>query len=521
MSYVLQRLTNQELIHATTDMSLTSAFLEHYVEYLSAPGVLLTLFLVTSPLLYSVYSSSHLTHPGTQQASPIPGCRRFGLPAGQSNLKDQFDQPTPNRTARVKALFTYPIKSCRGVELPASELDSTGLKYDRMFTFAQLHSKQASQGTVGEPSSDWQHEWRFITARELPRLALVKTELWVPDLRKPAPTQPAGHARHISDESLAGDRVRSRSRKGTVVLESAGIDADRRRRQSVPFIASDWRSNGGCLVISFPFEPDFNPLGLRTETVTIKVPLAPTLERAEAKRYTSEDVTVWKDCPQAMNVTNEIPARDLEKLRYFFGVSKPLGLFRKDESHLRPVTRNLSDDLADGRFEIGFADSYSAHVLNLASVRALDRCLPDDASMKNRLDARRFRANIYLEGPHAFEEDHWKRAAFGRCIESRLDFAGERGRSSAPYNDQMKPGKAEFLFGCGTSRCTLPNVDPHTGIKDKSEPYKTLMRTRKTITAEPKAAFLGMQILPLLEHGIVSVGDEVEVLEGEPKPQSL
>lgn len=496
-------------------MSVTSAFLEHYIEYLSAPGVLLTLLLVATPLLYSIYNSSLLDSPSAQQASPIPGCRRFGLPAGQSNLKNQYDQSKPDRAARIKALFTYPIKSCKGIELPASEVDSTGLKYDRMFTFAMLHSKQAPPGTASEPTSDWQHEWRFITARELPRLALVKTELWVPDLRKPAPTPSPGHVRHISDDTPLGDRVRSRSRKGTVVLESAGIDADRDRRQSVPFIATDWRSNGGCLVISFPFEPDFNPLGLRTETVTIKVPLAPTLERAEAKGYTSEDVTVWKDCPQAMNITNEIPPPDLEKLRYFLGVGKPLGLFRKDESHLRPVTRSLPEDLADGRFEIGFADSYSAHILNVASVRALDASLPDDASMKHRLDARRFRANIYIEGPAAFEEDGWKRAAFGRCIQPRVDFSGERGRSSmsAAYGDRTTPSKAEFLFGCGTSRCTLPNVDPDTGIKDKNEPYKTLMRTRKTIPSEPKGAFLGMQILPLLEYGIISVGDEVEVLE--------
>jgi uncharacterized protein YcbX len=496
-------------------MSVTSAFVEHYIEYLSAPGVLLTLLLVATPLVYNVYNSSHSPSPGKQRASPIPGCRRFGLHNGRSNLKDQYDQAKPNRTARIQALFTYPIKSCHGIELPASEVDSTGLKYDRMFTFAQLHSKQAPPGTASEPSSDWQHEWRFITARELPRLALIKTELWVPDLRKPAPTQPTGHVRHISDDTPLGDRVRSRSRKGTVVLESAGIDADRERRQSVPFAATDWRSNGGCLVITFPFEPDVNPLGLRTETVTIKVPLAPTLERAEAKGYTSEDVTVWKDCPQAMNITNEIPAPDLEKLKHFLGVSKPLGLFRKDESHLRPVTRNLPEDLVDGRFEIGFADSYSAHILNVASVRALDASLPDDASMKNRLDARRFRANIYIEGPAAFEEDNWKRAAFGRCIQPRVDFSGERGRSSmsASYGGQTEPSKAEFLFGCGTSRCTLPNVDPDTGVKDKNEPYKTLMRTRKTIPSEPKGAFLGMQIVPLLEYGIVSVGDEVEVVE--------
>jgi uncharacterized protein YcbX len=496
-------------------MSLASAFLGHYVDYLRAPGILVTLLLIIAPLCYGVYREKSFAGSSTR-ASQIPGCRRFGLPPGRSNLKDQFKQKSPTvgkRAARVKALFTYPIKSCHGVELPASEVESTGLKYDRMFTFAQLHSKQASTETAREPSTDWQHEWRFITARELPRLSLVKTELWVPDLRKKAPKQPSGHARHISDDTPGGDRGRSRSRKGTVVLESAGIDAKRRRKLSIPFIASDWRSNGGCLVISFPYEPDFNPFGLRTETVTIKVPLNPTPERAEAKLYTTEDITVWKDRPQATNMTNEIDKVSLNKLRYFLGVSKPLALFRRDDTQLRPVTRNLPDDLADGRFEIGFPDSYSAHILNVASVRALDASLPAEASMKDRLDARRFRANIYIDGPPAFDEDYWKRMACGHCIQPRIDFPSGRGRTTDDSDDDSKPGAAEFLFGCGTSRCTLPNVGPDTGVKDKNEPYKTLMRTRKTNDKEPKAAFLGMQILPLFEYGIVSVGDKIRVLE--------
>lgn len=493
-------------------MSLASEFLEHYIDYLSAPGIWVTLLLVIAPLCYGAYQENPL--PGSKsRTSGIPGCRRFGLPAGQSNLRDQFNhEPSTDSKTKVKALFTYPIKSCHGVELPASEVDHTGLRYDRMFTFAQLHSKQPDAEEAHETTADWQHEWRFITARELPRLALIKTELWVPDLRKKAPKQPLSHTRNISDDSTNGDRGRSRSRKGTIVLESAGIDAEKRRKLSIPFIASDWRSNGGCLVITFPYSPDFNPFGLRTETVTIKIPLNPTPERAEANLYTTSEVKVWKDHPQALNVTNEIDPLSLDKLRYFLGVSKPLALFRRDDSRLRPVVRGLSEDLADGRFEIGFADSYSAHILNLASVRALDASLPADASMKNRLDARRFRANIYIEGPPAFQEDHWKRVSCGRCIQPREDLTSSQGRGRAADHDGSS-GKAEFLFGCGTSRCTLPNVEPDTGVKDKNEPYKTLMRTRKTSEKEPKAAFLGMQILPLFEYGIVSVGDEVAVFE--------
>ncbi|KAM0718377.1 hypothetical protein Q7P37_005447 [Cladosporium fusiforme] len=490
-------------------MSLASAFLEHYIHYLSAPGTWATCVLILAPLIYGVYNDGQSSS-SKPKAPLIPGCRRFGLPDGKSNLKDQFSRNAPatdGTSAKVKALFTYPIKSCHGIELPASEIESTGLRYDRMFTFAQLHTKQEPS----EASEEFEHEWRFITARELPRLALVKTELWVPDARKQTPSsQPSGHVRHISDDTAGG---RSRSRKGTVILESAGIDAERRRKLSVPYIASDWKANGGCLVIRFPFEPAFNPLGLRSETVTIKVPLAPTPERSEAKMYTTEDVTVWKDRPQAINITNEIDPVSLEKLRSFLGVRNPLALFKRDDNRLRPVTRNLPEDLADGRFEIGFSDSYSAHILNLASVRALDASLPSTASMKDRLDARRFRANIYIDGPPAFAEDSWKRVAFGHCIQPRIDFTGGRGRATATSAEHKSPEKAEFLFGCGTSRCTLPNVNPDTGVKDKNEPYSTLMKTRKTNKNEPKAAFLGMQILPLLEYGLVSVGDEVDILE--------
>lgn len=482
-------------------MSLASEFFQHYVDYLSAPAILVTLLLVVAPICYAVYNDR--SSPGSSsKASQIPGCRRFGLAAGQSNLKDRFTQgsSTSSKTARIKALFAYPIKSCRGVPLPASEVKNTGLKYDRMFTFAQLHSKQ-----------DAEDEWRFVTAREVPRLVMLETELWVPDLRTQSPK---GHVRQVSDDTSKGDRGRSRSRKGTVTLESAGIDAERRRKLSIPFIAEDWRSNGGCLVITFLYEPSFNPFGLRTEEVTIRIPLKPTPERAEAKLYTTHDIKVWKDYPQATNVTNEIDQASQDKLKKFLGVNKPLALFRQDDRQLRHVGRNLPEHLADGRFRIGFADSYPLHVLNVASVRALDAGLPDDATLKGCLDARRFRANIYIEGPPAFDEDTWKRASFGRCIQPRPDLArGRSVHSTEDDDDDSGPGRAEYMFGCGTSRCTLPNVGPDTGVKDKSEPYKTLMRTRKMDEKQPKAAFLGMQMIPLFEHGLISVGDEIEVLE--------
>ncbi|KAK1090053.1 hypothetical protein LTR48_009061, partial [Friedmanniomyces endolithicus] len=175
---------------------------------------------------------------------------------------------------------------------------------------------------VTEPIEEWQHQWRFITMRENPKLALVRTELWVPDPRGRA-TNVNGHGDRDLQVPATKPRARSRTRGSTLIgqLEKGSKPSNRPASE-------DWAAQGGCLIVRFPFEPDYNLLGLRTEEVTIKLPLAPTPERIEAKRYTTEDLSIWKDNPQAVNVTNEIDKLALDKLRYFLGVSNPLALFR-------------------------------------------------------------------------------------------------------------------------------------------------------------------------------------------------
>lgn len=59
---------------------------------------------------------------------------------------------------RVTRLSVYPVKSCRGHDVAAAELDAWGFRDDRRFL-------------VVTP------EGRFLTQRELPRMALIETEL--------------------------------------------------------------------------------------------------------------------------------------------------------------------------------------------------------------------------------------------------------------------------------------------------------------------------------------------------------
>ena len=164
------------------------------------------------------------------------------------------------------------------------------------------------------------------------------------------------------------------------------------------------------------------------------------------------------------------------------------------------MTRCLPKDKDGVGYEVGFADAFSINLLGLPSVRATDNELPTGVDAKGNLDARRFRANIYISGTaEAFEEDTWKKLTVGSRI----------GRDK----DGLFEVEAEYHVACRTARCKLPNVDPDTGIKDKNEPYTTLGKTRRVDKGADPNPCLGMQMIPRFEMGIIRVGDEIEVLE--------
>lgn len=104
---------------------------------------------------------------------------------------------------------------------------------------------------------------------------------------------------------------------------------------------------------------------------------------------------------------------------------------------------------------------------------------------KFECEMQRFRPNIVVKGCEAFAEDKWK---------------------------ALKIGSAEFrcLHMCG--RCTLPNVDPKTGKRDKEEPLKSLRKFRLVPKEEDDALgnspALGMN-LGIEKPGIIKVGEPV------------
>lgn len=89
-----------------------------------------------------------------------------------------MNTPRPD-TARIAALYRYPLKSARGHSLPAARLCATGIEHDRQWLLVTP-------------------EGRFITQRERPRLALLQVELGALGLSISAPDLPPLQIAHAA-----------------------------------------------------------------------------------------------------------------------------------------------------------------------------------------------------------------------------------------------------------------------------------------------------------------------------------
>jgi uncharacterized protein YcbX len=76
------------------------------------------------------------------------------------------------KSARLDGIFVYPVKSCRGIARESTRVDATGLAGDRHWMLVRPNG-------------------RFVTQRELPRMALIDTQLDEGGLTLSAPGRPA------------------------------------------------------------------------------------------------------------------------------------------------------------------------------------------------------------------------------------------------------------------------------------------------------------------------------------------
>lgn len=318
----------------------------------------------------------------SQQVEP-EACRKLGV-SGKSYLADEHDerykgaavgQYDSAATWRVKSLWVYPIKSCRGVELDAGRVIGTGMEHDRQFSFAQLSSKFPVSANTPQKEKA-KHTWKFITQRNLPQMATIKTEVWLPD-----PSSPTYSETHPN--------VRS----------------------------------GGVLVVKFPhLQCEEGIMGKlkdvlalvfgRPETET-RVPFNPTQEQISKHGYVVDDMEIWKDKPRSLVIASTEKGDSwMQELRSYLGITNHLALFRvsKDDEPREVYRCAPRKEELGYQPMVGFQDAYPLHILNLASVRDVGSKLQNGAPP---LSAQNFRPNIVITGGSAYDEDAWKRIQVG------------------------------------------------------------------------------------------------------------
>jgi hypothetical protein len=178
------------------------------------------------------------------------------------------------------------------------------------------------------------------------------------------------------------------------------------------------------------------------------------------------EVTVWRDTVPALDAGPAAAAWLAAAL------GEACSLVYLADTAARPV----ASQYGQAGDHVAFSDGFPVLLTSSASLEALNTALPEPITMN------RFRPNIVVDGSTPWAEDRWRRIRIGTVV---------------------------FRVAKPCSRCIVTTVDQHSGERpDKSEPLKTLGRTRRTVGG----VMFGQNLIPD-QPGRIAVGDRVEILE--------
>ena len=167
--------------------------------------------------------------------------------------------------------------------------------------------------------------------------------------------------------------------------------------------------------------------------LTVSVPDLPVLTLTGTLKNARE-VTVWGDVCNSYDCGDEAA----DYLSRFLQVKCRLVYFPDNEERQVDLQYAKKGDLT------GFSDGFPLLLISQASLDDLNTRLDSPVSMT------RFRPNIVISGVEAFAEDNW---------------------------ESIKVGGINLRVVKPCSRCSIPSVDPLTGLRS-AEPVKTLRTYR-------------------------------------------
>jgi MOSC domain-containing protein len=205
----------------------------------------------------------------------------------------------------------------------------------------------------------------------------------------------------------------------------------------------------------------------------VAAPDRPALSVARPVGDDHVTVTVYRGTPFAA-----APAGDEAHHWFSSLLGKPVRLVYSDDPRRRPA----SETFAGPGVPLAFGDGYPLLLTTEASLAALNDAIAEGPrAAEGPLPMVRFRPNVVVSGDEAWAEDGWRR---------------------------LRIGAAVFRAVKGCDRCALAATDAETALRGK-EPTATLARHRRW----DGAVWFGMNVVPETPGAVLTVGDEVELLE--------
>ncbi|KAF4200939.1 hypothetical protein CNMCM8927_002271 [Aspergillus lentulus] len=383
----------------------------------------------------------------------------------------------------ISQLYTYPIKSIRGVSLSEATLTRTGFQYDRRFMLLKVVPGQNGASTL-----------KNMHVPHFPEMALFTTEIIYPDEEKDLP------GRIIVTYHPPADSHRNNKDKATKTLEIP-LQPDIRglRQFSIEMHQSPTRGYD----MGDPYNAWFSE---RFGYPVVLAYLGPHSRRVLGSFAPGKSPAHAVDKPVVSTralVGLAVLTLVLNGVRVSAGASGPLQLTRDELLRHWPgvaatvvagllswvLLRCLSTAKEDE--SITFADTAPYLLTSETSVDELSARFEGD----ERMDVTKFRPNIVVSGAAtAFEEDFW--------AELRVGQGGNAAR---------------LLLTANCVRCQSINVDYATGKMGTGETgsaLKKLMKDRRVDKGVKYSPVFGRYVFldPGSDKVVVRVGDEVDVL---------
>jgi uncharacterized protein len=202
---------------------------------------------------------------------------------------------------------------------------------------------------------------------------------------------------------------------------------------------------------------------LDRDEVFLTAPGMPALGFFRSSLQQAGTVSIWDDTVVALDAGDEAA----QWLSDFLGKQSRLVL--KGEQTHRPLGLGAGGT-------VSFADTAPLLLTNAASLADLNRFLDSEVAME------RFRPNLVVTGPPAYDEDGWA---------------------------MVRIGAVEFEVAGACDRCVMVTLDPRSGeSRADHEPLAMLGRQRRGEDGKP---YFGQFLIPR-SMGRLMVGDTVEVL---------